>query len=915
MKVFDTVALLSTVASSWASRFISRASDSTTVLSDATPRRYIVELKSHSEFMDVSQELTKYEGLGIVKELNWDVFPALSIECEAHCDQSSLKATINQLFGHEVVAAVYKSRPMQIPPTVEGESFADDTRAVNYSVHGQTGVDKLHEAGIKGKGALVALVDSGIQYTHPALGGGIGEGFTVSGGFDLVGDSWPATAPEPDNDPYDVFGHGTHCAGIIAGKSEQFTGVAPEANLFGVKVFGSSGYSDEATVIEGFLKAYESGADIISASLGERSGFTTNALAVVASRLVDAGVVVVVAAGNDGIDGPFAASNGASGKHSLTVASAEAGALPANTFNAKFITNSIVEETEIAYLLGQGSFPKTLLDIIIKPLTLNISVESDACSPLPQDTPQLNETVVLVRLGGCTIDAKWINIAARGAQYALFYNTDAPIMPPLGTVSQNPIAVIEAQAGQTIIEAIQKGGNVTASFNVDANHYVGVYNSGAGRPARYSSWGGTYDLALKPDISAPGTRILSSYPTNEFRILSGTSMATPYIAGVAALWVSQFGGRAAHSNDPAWAQRLISRITSTGRAMPWADWSTSDTVYKFWSPPSQVGAGLIDAQAVLGYTTDIGFDCRKIELNDTAHFQGVHTVEITNNGKETVAYNFEIQPAGGYDSWIPLPPGQQLYALPRTAFYSEVELVEFDPEIALPRSLTVKAGQTISAEISFKSPSGANETNIPVYGGKILVRGSNDEELGIPYFGVAASIQEQIQKVFDHGSYYPMLMSGINGITIDQKSNFSFNFSKSAQDFPQLLTRFTWGTEEFRWDIFDEDYTEADWVYPPVIGQNGFVGSATAWNGTMNSQYFDPEAGASENDIYSFPQYHHMLNYVERSYWLGRFANGSQVVPGMYNFRIAALLPFGDPTKSTDWDLWETPSFTVLPKA
>lgn len=107
--------------------------------------------------------------------------------------------------------------------------------------------------------------------------------------------------------------------------------------MLSFKVFTNNGYSNEETVIEGFLKAFESGvsrdppqgscprhgilkqdhyqADIISASLGEPSGFTANAWAVVASRMVDQGVVVVIAAGNDGEDGPFSASNGASGQH------------------------------------------------------------------------------------------------------------------------------------------------------------------------------------------------------------------------------------------------------------------------------------------------------------------------------------------------------------------------------------------------------------------------------------------------------------------------------------------------------------------------------------------------------------------------------------------------------------------------
>ena len=129
--------------------------------------------------------------------------------------------------------------------------------------------------------------------------------------------------------------------------------------------------------------------------------------------------------------------------------------------------------------------------------------------------------------------------------------------------------MIEAGAGEAIIETILAGGNATASFNVNnTGHYVGLFNAGRGRPARYS-WGSAFDLALQPDVSAPGTKILSTYLHSGYQALSGTRMATPYIAGVAALWVGQCGGRKAHADHPAWAQRLVSRITTTGRAVPW----------------------------------------------------------------------------------------------------------------------------------------------------------------------------------------------------------------------------------------------------------------------------------------------------------------------------------------------------------
>ncbi|KAH8673435.1 peptidase S8/S53 domain-containing protein [Xylariales sp. PMI_506] len=880
--------------------------------SDFTPRRYIVELKSRAHGTHVAKKIANIDGLRIVKTFDTDIFPAVSIECDRACDAASVAAALDNGEDTGYVATVFKSTPVRLGRTIPGESYSDDAAASNYSVHGLTGVDKLHDAGIIGTGAIVAIVDSGVQYTHPALGGGIGPNYTVVGGYDLVGDNWPNTAPEPDNDPMDDYGHGTHVAGIIAGKSDQFVGVAPGAKILAFKVFGSSGYSDEETVIEGFLKAFDSGADIITASLGEKSGWTSNAWAVVASRMVDQGVVVTIAAGNDGQDGAFDMSNGASGEHVLTIAASDPDEFPAQEFNANFILGGEINSTTIAYYGGSTTFPTTVVDWPVVPLTLNASVEADACSPLLNNTANMTGTIVLIRYGGCPLYTKHENIAAFSPQYILFYEDEGPYQNPITGVTPGLTSAIEANAGAAIVNTILAGGNVTASFNVTDGHYVGLYNAGGGRPALYSSWGTTFDLALKPDIAAPGTDILSTYPTDAYQVLSGTSMATPYIAGVAALYVGKFGGRAAHADDPAWAQRLHARIMSTAHAVPWADWSTSATDYGFYAPTTQVGAGFVDAVKLLNYTTELSFDGRKFELNDTAHFQGSRSVVITNTGSEAVTYTFDIQPAGGYEPWTPLPPNTTLYGVPGFKLYPDIAPEEMVPGVALPEALTIAAGESATAEFTFTVPEGISASNLPVYSGKILISGDNGEDLGIPYFGVGGSLSAEIQNVWDYGRQYPIMTSGIYDTTLSIKSNFTFNLSTSAQDFPKVLSELVWGTEELRWDIFDANYTEVDWVYPPIPGQNGFIGSATSWNGTDLSEWFDP-AKDSEDDIFSFPLYRLPRDTQSIYYWLGRYANGTQVQSGSYQFRLAALRPFGDPSNAADWDIWPTPSITFLP--
>jgi subtilisin family serine protease len=147
---------------------------------------------------------------------------------------------------------------------------------------------------VTGKGVLVAILDTGVDYTHLDLGGCKGFGCKVKDGHDFVNDDW---------DPMDDDGHGTMVAGIIAANG-AINGVAPDAELLVYKVLGPS-ESDRANgapsdVIAGIEEAIKDGADIICMSLGREGGVTDEMLELAVSRAVDAGVIVVVAAGNVG---------------------------------------------------------------------------------------------------------------------------------------------------------------------------------------------------------------------------------------------------------------------------------------------------------------------------------------------------------------------------------------------------------------------------------------------------------------------------------------------------------------------------------------------------------------------------------------------------------------------------------------
>ncbi|KAL2201793.1 serine endopeptidase [Sarocladium strictum] len=893
-----------------------------TEIVDATPNRYIVELNSQSCNKRVKARIAKSKGLRVVKTFDHDLFPAISVECDYGCDADLLARLLetDDKTAARDVATVYKPATMQLKLPAEGKSFSDDAAALNYSFHGLTGVEQLHKAGIIGEGATVAIVDSGVEWTHPDLGGGLGPDYTVIGGYDLVGDGkWPDEDAAPDDEPNDQYGHGTHVAGIVAGNGKQFVGVAPAAKILAYKVIGSNGQSNEEMVIEGFLKAYDSGADIITASLGEKSGWASNAWATLASRMVDNGVFVSIAGGNDGEDGAFSMSNGAAGANVMTVAASDPDMIPVYPFTARFTLDQSANETELGYAVaprqgGPDFFPDTIIDWPIIPLSLNYTVVGDACEALDADTlPQVDDYILLVRLGGCSLFQKTQALSTAEVPFVLFYQEANPYSAPSQNRPNSKVGIIDAHAGKAIVQTVMEGGNVTVSFNESTTRFVGMRDAGGGRPAIFTQWGPNYDLRLKPDIMAPGSRVLSTYIGGGYRVLSGTSMATPYVAGVAALYIGEHGGRKAHADDPEWAKRLMSRIMATAQSAPWVDDFTAETNADFRAPPVQVGAGLLNAQRVLGTKTIFGFEGRKFELNDTAHYQGTHSVEITNSGDKDVTYTFSLESAAGFDSWEPNAPGQPP-AFGKDSFkgYYEYEPTEMVPEVAMPDEITLSPGETASAVFEFTPPAGLNSSRIPIYGGRVLIHANNGEDFGIPYYGIGADIKEVIPGNWERGYSMPNMISGPNRLSIQDKPTLTFNLSRQSQDFPLLITRVAYGSREIRWDIFDSSFNELDWSYPPIPGEKHFVGSATAWSRSMQTSYFDPDKDDA-SDVFAFPRYNIPRSMATYYMWLGQFANGSHIEPGQYQFRVAALRAFGDPHVALDWDVWETPEITVLP--
>lgn len=718
---------------------------------------------------------------------------------------------------------------------------------------------------------------------HPSLGGGIGPGFKVAGGTDVVGDRYSGAAFFPDNDPYDCVGHGTHVAGIIAGEDKDFVGVAPKATLRSYKVFGCDyGSTGDDALIQAFVTAYEDGADVINASIGGPGGWPEDAWAAASSRIADQGVFIAISAGNSGDEGIWYPSSGDIGNSVTAVASIT---------NEQYITMSTVIEgvggstRNVGYLdkSAQGFALKGKVPVYI--LSQDKNIANDGCLPLPDNTPDLSGYLVLVRRGTCTFQTKENNVVNYGAKYVWFYNsrTTPVIYPDITASVSEGYAMITAEDGEWIVDQFKAGGNATIIFP-DTPEKSAVDNTvSGGKLSTFTSWGPSFEAQIKPEIAAPGGYIYATYPLNQggYAILSGTSMASPYIAGVAALYMAAHGGRSEMGGEG--VAELKRKIITSGTLINWNDGTATD-----WSklaPVAQQGAGYVNAEKVLNYATSLSPG--KLELNDTAYLKSDHYINIKNSGTKEVDYFITHEPAATVNSFEPGYITPQIF--PPT-FINNTATVKFTRA-----NVNVRPGTTNSFKVTITPPA-VDSTLLPVYSGKIIVTSTNGEVLSIPYMGIAGKLYDV--KSWDIDGGWPLILKDSDGTEITGPANFTLK----GVNRPAVAMVNNFGSAEIRWDIVEENWAPHEWRYPPVPGQNKFVGSVvTRDQGLEFPINYQPRNGPNEDYWY---------NYYN---WAGDLADGTKIEPGKYRFLLQTLKVTGQKARNSDWQRKLSGIITILP--
>jgi hypothetical protein len=186
------------------------------------------------------------------------------------------------------------------------------------------------------------------------------------------------------------------------------------------RVFGCTGSAANDVLIEAYLKAFEAGSNIITASIGGSSGWSEDPWAVVVSRIVAAGVPCTVSAGNDGAQGLFYASTASNGKRVTSVAAVDNIITPLLLTDSEFTIDGGAKQT-FGYVYGEPAQWAGVKLPLWAP-SFNTTDAAQACTPFPAGTPDLSNKIVLIRRGGCLFTDKATTAANAGAKYIMFYN-------------------------------------------------------------------------------------------------------------------------------------------------------------------------------------------------------------------------------------------------------------------------------------------------------------------------------------------------------------------------------------------------------------------------------------------------------------------------------------------------------------
>ena len=510
-------------------------------------------------------------------------------------------------------------------PDAEGGIESSQTGGqdpANLSAHLMMHIDQVAQ---KGEGKVIAVIDTGVDMTHPAFTGELagtpaltpqkvaamtsqlGEGKTgvfVSQKFPFAYDYADGdNDASPAKTPYGS--HGTHVAGIAAGNADKIVGTAPNTQVIVAKVTRSE---DDALLDSALLASLDDmlvlHPDVINLSLGWTAGMDSEADSVYATvykKLQEAGITVNAASGNAFSTGygnnsgkglPYPSDPDSSvmdepATYSSVVAVASVeNALLRNAFT--------VNGKDIGYQRARGlngekvAFFSDLPAGTYEYVDAGFASEEDAAALKAKYPDGLAGKIALVSRGNMTYQKKVENLYdLKPAGIVVYNNVSVGSLIAMNLTTQDmPAAFISQADGQAMLDAPEHMLSITEGQVLPQST---IYEA-----SEFSAWGVSPDLRLKPEIAAPGGEVFSSIPDGAYEQSSGTSMATPQMAGVSTIVLQRVQSDPLFASMSARQKADVVQNLIMGTARPLTD--AAQTTGALYSPRKQ-GAGLVDALA------------------------------------------------------------------------------------------------------------------------------------------------------------------------------------------------------------------------------------------------------------------------------------------------------------------------------
>lgn len=479
------------------------------------------------------------------------------------------------------VKSIYENSTWYPIPVEEADASIQGTLEHGAAPLDQIGANAAWAKNITGAGLKVGVIDTGVDYKHPDIAP------AYKGGWDSFYNDDDPYEEEPNADKkFEGTSHGTHVSGTIIGRYANKTsdivqkGVAYGADLYVYKVLGynpanpSSASGSSAQVIDGIERSVKDGMDVINLSLGSDAEKDVNSPdAIAINNAILSGVTAVIANGNAG-PGEYTLGSPATSQLAISVGAVTS---PTKNFSGKFdvtfdgdsVTTATYatygEFNVMAWELGSENFADPSL-VGTEPLHViyaGLGADDDYKG---YTADEIQDSVVFVSRGLLAFTEKIENAKERGAKAIVIFNGNANadgevdlseniknrngyINSYLGdTYDSIPTFDMEGAKGRTLARAILANPDTEVTFTFGDDYHEA--QSSGDELASFTSWGPNVDqnLSIKPDVVAPGVGVLSTWPAYQkydayknasydyaYNRISGTSMATPHVAGLALL--------------------------------------------------------------------------------------------------------------------------------------------------------------------------------------------------------------------------------------------------------------------------------------------------------------------------------------------------------------------------------------------